>query len=124
MKIRIKKIGTVIETRIDGVRIYGEIIGNTKTSDRGVIYDVKLDNGDIQEFDHYSITSVTKTTQPSYESTRKSIIENPLNSLRDWTSLPLDKWESIISYLPEELKKDLRNIQGTINSTKRLYKLK
>jgi hypothetical protein len=123
MTIRIKKIGSVIETEIMGVRIYGEIIDNTKRENDMPIYDVKLDNGDIKQYGHYSIKSVTTATQSYQESTRKSISDNPLKGIGDWISLPLEKWERIINALPDELKKDFSYISGKIKTTKDLYKL-
>ena len=123
MSIKVKKIGTLVVTKILSTEIYGEIV-NVKNENGITLYDVLLDNGDIKSLRHYELTSITKGNEKNHMSARKSLSENPLKYLHKSVSLSLEMWESILNKMSVEEKNIFRPISSQIQETKDIYKLK
>jgi hypothetical protein len=126
--MRTKKIGTIVCVEcveLKYVKVYGEIIDNTKTADYGnTIYVVKLDNGDTMEFNDYQVVSVTKGNEGNHNFYRNGLKTNPLNILGEDTHFSFAVWEDIIESLPLEKREKFGYISKRIQAVKDVYKIK
>jgi hypothetical protein len=122
--MRTKKIGTIVETEINYVKVYGEIIDNTKEDYGNPMYVVKLDNGETREFRHYQLVSVTKGNQGHHNFYRDGLKTNPLNILAESTHFSLAVWEDIIESLPLEKREKFGYISKRIQAVKDVYNIK
>lgn len=122
--MRTKKIGTIVETEINYVKVYGEIIDNTKEDYGNPMYVVKLDNGEIREFRHYQLVSVTKGNQGQHNFYRDGLKTNPLNILAESTCFSFAVWEDIIESLPLEKREKFDYVSKRIQAVKDVYNIK
>lgn len=117
---KIKKIGNVVRVDYNNAEVYGEIIGNEEVG-YDVVYEIKLDTGQIEKFVSNSVTSIYKNEIYYVEKRRKQLIENPFKHIHKSVTLSLESWEGIINNLPDEQKLNLQNIQRELNHIKKIY---